>query len=168
MPLMPRPAVVEHRNDAQSGCTSPLRRKALFPAYDLPCRLSALKCNRGNESSADQGIFKTCVDEMSHAAAAARQVPSVSLTPLEVPVASNGEQRTPVGEGDLKDKNNESNGFGGLLRDHAADPAIGGLVGLLVSDALGVPWEFHPPEKPICLSWAGGGVGVHVKVKPTA
>ncbi|CAN7212898.1 ADP-ribosylglycohydrolase family protein [Cupriavidus necator] len=40
----------------------------------------------------------------------------------------------------------KNNGFAALLKDHASNAAIGGLVGLLVGDALGVPYEFHPPE----------------------
>lgn len=40
----------------------------------------------------------------------------------------------------------KNNGFAGLLPDHASNAAIGGLVGLLVGDALGVGYEFHPPE----------------------
>lgn len=48
-------------------------------------------------------------------------------------------------EGDLTDKNNDK-GFAALLPDYGSDRAIGGLVGLLVGDALGVPYEFHPPE----------------------
>ncbi|WP_454739398.1 ADP-ribosylglycohydrolase family protein [Cupriavidus necator] len=40
----------------------------------------------------------------------------------------------------------KNNGFAGLLTDHASSPVIGGLVGLLVGDALGVPYEFHAPE----------------------
>ncbi|TDF66044.1 ADP-ribosylglycohydrolase family protein [Cupriavidus sp. L7L] len=43
----------------------------------------------------------------------------------------------------MTDKNN---GFAALLTDHASNAAIGGLVGLLVGDALGVPFEFHSPE----------------------
>lgn len=45
----------------------------------------------------------------------------------------------------MTDKNND-NGFVALLPDYGSDRAIGGLVGLLVGDALGVPYEFHPPE----------------------
>lgn len=39
-----------------------------------------------------------------------------------------------------------NNGFAGLLPDHGSNAVIGGLVGLLVGDALGVGYEFHPPE----------------------
>jgi len=45
----------------------------------------------------------------------------------------------------------KNNGFAGLLTGHAGNAAIGGLVGLLVGDALGVAYEFHPPEEiPSC------------------
>jgi len=42
--------------------------------------------------------------------------------------------------------NTENNGFPLLLPAFGSDRAIGGLVGLLCGDALGVPWEFYPPE----------------------
>lgn len=41
----------------------------------------------------------------------------------------------------------KNNGFAGLLPDHASSPVIGGLVGLLVGDSLGVPFEFHSPDQ---------------------
>ncbi|MGN6141763.1 MAG: ADP-ribosylglycohydrolase family protein [Ralstonia sp.] len=37
-------------------------------------------------------------------------------------------------------------GFASLLPDHSANPIIGGLIGLLIGDAIGVPYEFHSPE----------------------
>lgn len=37
--------------------------------------------------------------------------------------------------------------FAGLAQQHASNAELGGLVGLLVGDALGVPYEFHPPER---------------------
>lgn len=37
-------------------------------------------------------------------------------------------------------------GFAALMKDHGSNAAIDGLVGLLVGDALGVGYEFHPPE----------------------
>ncbi|WP_316888015.1 ADP-ribosylglycohydrolase family protein [Ralstonia edaphi] len=37
-------------------------------------------------------------------------------------------------------------GFASLLPDHSANPFIGGIVGLLIGDAVGVPFEFHQPE----------------------
>lgn len=40
----------------------------------------------------------------------------------------------------------KNNGFALLLKAHASSPVIGGLVGLLIGDALGVPYEFHTPE----------------------
>ncbi len=46
----------------------------------------------------------------------------------------------------MTDENSENNGFDALLPDYGSDRAIGGIVGLLVGDALGVPYEFHPPE----------------------
>ncbi|MCY1229703.1 ADP-ribosyl-[dinitrogen reductase] glycohydrolase [compost metagenome] len=44
--------------------------------------------------------------------------------------------------------NSENKGFAGLLPDYgsSARARIGGLAGLLVGDALGVPWEFYSPE----------------------
>lgn len=69
--------------------------------------------------------------------------PMRPLTPLAaqpLPYVTNG---PPVGGMRLTDKNN---GFAALLTDHAGNAAIGGLVGLLVGDALGVGYEFHPPE----------------------
>lgn len=45
----------------------------------------------------------------------------------------------------MTDKNND-NGFAALLLEDGSNAAIGGLVGLLVGDALGVGYEFHPPE----------------------
>ncbi len=41
----------------------------------------------------------------------------------------------------------DTNGFASLLSTHADNATIGGLVGLLVGDAVGVPFEFHPPEQ---------------------
>lgn len=41
---------------------------------------------------------------------------------------------------------NNDKGFAALLPEHGSNAAIGGLMGLLVGDALGVPYEFHPPE----------------------
>jgi len=46
----------------------------------------------------------------------------------------------------LTDKNSENNGFAALLLDYGASPIAGGLIGVLVGDAVGVPWEFYPPE----------------------
>jgi ADP-ribosyl-[dinitrogen reductase] hydrolase len=43
----------------------------------------------------------------------------------------------------LVDKSN----FTGLIQHHAFDAELGGLVGHLVGDALGVPFEFHAPER---------------------
>lgn len=40
-----------------------------------------------------------------------------------------------------------NNEFVGLAQQHASNAELGGLVGLLVGDALGVPYEFHPPER---------------------
>ena len=37
-------------------------------------------------------------------------------------------------------------GFASLLHDRRHSPVVGGLIGLLVGDALGVPYEFHAPE----------------------
>jgi len=48
-------------------------------------------------------------------------------------------------EGDLTNENND-NGFASLLPEHGTKAAIGGLVGLLVGDALGTPYEFHSPD----------------------
>lgn len=45
----------------------------------------------------------------------------------------------------MTDKNNDK-GFAALLPDYGSDRALGGLVGLLVGDAVGVGYEFHPPE----------------------
>lgn len=42
-------------------------------------------------------------------------------------------------------KNNDK-GFARLLPEFGSDGPIGGIAGLLVGDALGVPYEFHPPE----------------------
>ncbi|WP_082079400.1 ADP-ribosylglycohydrolase family protein [Cupriavidus basilensis] len=42
--------------------------------------------------------------------------------------------------------NSENNGFAGLLLDYGNSVRVGGLVGLLVGDSLGVPWEFYSPE----------------------
>lgn len=39
------------------------------------------------------------------------------------------------------------NGFASLLPTHATNGRIGGLVGLLVGDAVGVPYEFHSLEQ---------------------
>lgn len=39
------------------------------------------------------------------------------------------------------------NGFLGLAQQHLAHARLGGLVGLLVGDALGVPYEFHPAQR---------------------
>lgn len=36
--------------------------------------------------------------------------------------------------------------FASLLPDHSANPIIVGLIGLLIGDAIGVPYEFHSPE----------------------
>ncbi|WP_245175807.1 ADP-ribosylglycohydrolase family protein [Cupriavidus sp. AcVe19-6a] len=41
----------------------------------------------------------------------------------------------------------ENNGFAGLLPGHASNAAIGGLVGLLIGDSVGVPYEFHTPDR---------------------
>ncbi|WP_247424647.1 ADP-ribosylglycohydrolase family protein [Ralstonia pseudosolanacearum] len=46
----------------------------------------------------------------------------------------------------MTNKNSENNGFASLLSDHSTSSIVGGLVGVLVGDALGVPYEFHPPE----------------------
>lgn len=46
----------------------------------------------------------------------------------------------------MTDKNNDK-GFAVLLPDHRPNAAIGGLVGLLIGDALGVPYEFHSPDQ---------------------
>lgn len=40
-----------------------------------------------------------------------------------------------------------NDGFLGLAQQHPAHAKLGGLVGLLVGDALGVPYEFHPPQR---------------------
>lgn len=45
----------------------------------------------------------------------------------------------------MKDKYID-NGFASLQPTHASNATIGGLVGLLIGDAVGVPYEFHPPE----------------------
>lgn len=45
----------------------------------------------------------------------------------------------------MTDKNNDK-GFAALLPDYGSDRALGGLVGLLVGDAVGVGYECHPPE----------------------
>ncbi|CAG9183264.1 ADP-ribosylarginine hydrolase Tri1 [Cupriavidus pinatubonensis] len=42
--------------------------------------------------------------------------------------------------------NRTTTGFASLLPDHGSNPVIGGLVGLLVGDAVGVPYEFNAPE----------------------
>jgi len=39
-----------------------------------------------------------------------------------------------------------NDGFAGLLSDYGSNPVVGGLVGLLVGDAVGVPYEFNAPE----------------------
>ena len=39
-----------------------------------------------------------------------------------------------------------TSGFASLLPDRSTNPIIGGLIGLLVGDAVGVPYEFHSPE----------------------
>ncbi|MGC5829443.1 ADP-ribosylglycohydrolase family protein [Ralstonia pseudosolanacearum] len=46
----------------------------------------------------------------------------------------------------MKNTISESKGFAGLLPDHGSNPIIGGLAGLLCGDAVGVSFEFHPPE----------------------
>ena len=43
--------------------------------------------------------------------------------------------------------NRTTTGFASVLPDHASDRRVAGLVGLLIGDALGVPYEFHPPEE---------------------
>jgi len=40
-----------------------------------------------------------------------------------------------------------NDGFLKLAQQHPANAELGGLVGLLVGDALGVPYEFHPPQR---------------------
>lgn len=40
----------------------------------------------------------------------------------------------------------KDSGYAALLADFTSNAAIGGLVGLLVGDALGVPFEFHSPK----------------------
>jgi ADP-ribosylglycohydrolase len=42
---------------------------------------------------------------------------------------------------------NKNGGFAALLHDHTSNAAIGGLVGLLVGDALGVGFEFKNPNQ---------------------
>jgi len=44
-------------------------------------------------------------------------------------------------------KNNATTGFASLLPGYGSDGAVAGLCGLLVGDAVGVPWEFYPPEE---------------------
>lgn len=46
----------------------------------------------------------------------------------------------------MTDENSDNNGFAALLPNHGASPIVGALVGLLIGDALGVPYEFHSPE----------------------
>ncbi|WP_232232439.1 ADP-ribosylglycohydrolase family protein [Cupriavidus sp. amp6] len=46
----------------------------------------------------------------------------------------------------MTDKDSQKNGFAALLLDYGSNPVIGGLVGLLVGDAVGVPYEFNAPE----------------------
>ena len=41
----------------------------------------------------------------------------------------------------------DTNGFASLLSTHADNATIGSLVGLLVGDAIGVPYEFHSPDQ---------------------
>ncbi|WP_197338871.1 ADP-ribosylglycohydrolase family protein [Ralstonia solanacearum] len=39
-----------------------------------------------------------------------------------------------------------NNGFAGLLPHRGSNPVVGGLIGLLVGDAVGAPYEFNAPE----------------------
>src|SRR5579864_6109709 len=39
------------------------------------------------------------------------------------------------------------NGFASLIQHRQFNAELGGLVGLLVGDAVGVPYEFHSPEQ---------------------
>ncbi len=41
----------------------------------------------------------------------------------------------------------KTTGFASLLPEHASDKAVAGLCGLLIGDAVGVLWEFYPPEE---------------------
>lgn len=43
--------------------------------------------------------------------------------------------------------NRRTNGFASLLPHYSSDGRVAGLIGLLIGDALGVPYEFHPPEE---------------------
>lgn len=61
-------------------------------------------------------------------------------------VSSGGQTAITNKGGALTDKNNDK-GFAVLLPDHRPNAAIGGLVGLLIGDALGVPYEFHSPDQ---------------------
>lgn len=37
--------------------------------------------------------------------------------------------------------------IGDSYEDYRKDRIKGGILGLIIGDALGVPYEFHPPEK---------------------
>lgn len=39
------------------------------------------------------------------------------------------------------------NGFAAPLKDHASNGRLAGLIGLLIGDAVGVPYEFHLPDQ---------------------
>jgi ADP-ribosylglycohydrolase len=58
-----------------------------------------------------------------------------------------------AGEADVASKNSRGgyrmshDGFLGLAKQYPAHAKLGGLVGLLVGDALGVPYEFHPAKQ---------------------
>jgi ADP-ribosyl-[dinitrogen reductase] hydrolase len=43
-------------------------------------------------------------------------------------------------------KVDDGHGFASLIHGHVPNAKLGGIVGLLVGDCLGVPYEFHPPE----------------------